>query len=456
MTIETINPNSGAKRESISVTPVKEITNMVAKAHDCQQEWAQLDLSKRCELLQKIAAECTEQSESLAAIMHEEMGKPLDQCIGEVRGYCSGITGEIETMSQAMTCAKDSFEGGTAVVHYLPIGVVAAITPWNFPFGMPWTLLVPALLGGNAVLFKPSEICPGTGIAMAAIFCKFLPDNILQTVVGAGDQGAALANSSVDLITFVGSRETGKKIMETASKRATRVLLEMGGKDPMIVAKDADLDAAARYAAIGSNRNTGQVCVSVERIYVDEAVVSEFTQLVKQYVNQITVGAEEKSESEILNIGPLSNQKQRQHIQSQLKEAVSLGARIEAGGETIDRPGFWMRPAVVTGVTDDMSIMREETFGPVTCIQTVSSLDEAIKFANGTRFGLGASLWTQDQAKAEELALSIESGMVGVNRSFGGSQILLWAGAKESGYGHTGGISGMRNFLQPRTVTIAK
>ena len=426
---------------------------MIERARKAQRLWGDTDFEERARRLRDIAASCAAAAETIGTHIHEEMGKPLDQAIGEVKAYCSGMDGSIKTMRQALTPDREAFAGGETAVHYVPLGVAAVITPWNFPFGMPWTLLVPNLLAGNTVIFKPTEIAPRTGIAMADIFAEHLPPDVLSTVIGAGEIGAALTASEVDLIGFVGSRETGKRIMKTAAERATRVLLEMGGKDPMIVADDADLDAAALYAARGANRNSGQVCVSVERIYVDKKVAPEFTKKVAAAMERITIGPENKTDDELLNIGPFASERQMNHVLKQLQDAKSAGAEV-VGGERLDRPGFWMRPALVTGVNHDMAIMRDETFGPVTCIETVDDMDEAIAKANATRFGLAATLWSNGKATA--LAPKIEAGMIGVNRSFGGSNIGLWAGAKESGYGHTGGVSGMRNFLQPRTITTAK
>lgn len=455
MSIDVVNPHTGQVRETIETSDMDALPAWLDRSRKAQNSWAKTPFHQRCDALRAIADACDAEADVIALHIHEEMGKPLRQAVGEIKGYTSTIEGSISSMERALQIDEEKFEGATTQVHYLPIGVVAVITPWNFPFGMPWTLLIPSLLGGNSVIFKPTEIAPRTGIEMAKIFNRFLPPDVLQIVLGAGAEGSALSNADVDLIAFVGSRDTGKKIMQAASRRATRVLLEMGGKDPMIVAKDADLDKAAQYAAQASNRNTGQVCVSVERIYVEKEVAEEFTQNVLRHLKRISVGTETVSD-ELLNMGPLASERQLDHVENQLRAAREAGATIHGEGRRLARDGFWMRPTLVTGVNSDMAIMRDETFGPVTCIEAVDSLEEAIARANDTRFGLAATLWTGNRERARDVALQLESGMVGINRSFGGSSIGLWAGTKESGYGHTGGVSGMRSFLQPRTITQAE
>ena len=305
MGLITINPNNGRQFADLKQTPIEELPKMLEDAKVAQKNWASKSFAQRSELLRAIALECEQNANDLGQLMHSEMGKPVEQAIGEVKAYCSGMGTSIKDMGLALKPAVDEFATGTTTVHYLPLGVAAIITPWNFPFGMPWTLLVPALLGGNAVLFKPSEICPQTALEMSKIFEKHLPKNTLQTIIGAKDHGVALVDQHVDLVAFVGSRNAGKAILKKASERATRVLLEMGGKDPMIVTPGANIEAAAKFAATASMRNTGQVCVSVERIYVHTDIAAEFVTALKANIEKISVGPENSSQADLLNLGPL-------------------------------------------------------------------------------------------------------------------------------------------------------
>ncbi len=450
MQIQPINPNDGKALDPITSTPTERIGEFVAKAAEAGKAWAELAYGDKREIFRRIAADFEARCESIAKLMHAEMGKPLSQAKSELLHTTANISQVIDTMEKALQPDLLDFEGGRTTVHYVPLGVAAVITPWNFPFAMPLSLLLPALLAGNTVVFKPSEITTYTGLALAEIMMQHLPADVLQVVVGDGVQGRAMVTSDVDLIAFVGSRAVGKEIMQQASRRTCRIILELGGKDPMIVGKDADLDKAAQFAVVGSLRNSGQVCCAVERIYVEKEACQPFLEKVTEKVQEVSVGDEVENR---LCIGPMASKKQLEHVLKQIEAAVGSGATLHAGGKQISRDGYFIEPTVLSGLTPEMAIMREETFGPVVCIQTVDSVDEGIELANNTRYGLAASIWMGNQAEAEKQALRLQAGLVGVNRSFGGAPGTPWAGAKESGFGHTGGVSGMRSFLQPRSIT---
>lgn len=445
-----INPNTGKNNQSVEKTDPKTIAEMTRTSRLAQNEWSQISFAEKKELFNKIADEFKSQAETIAKLIQDDMGKPFESAKGEVLAYAGGISGYFDTMEEALKPTKLKSKNALTHVHYVPHGVCAIITPWNFPFGMPWTLLVPALLGGNTVLFKPSEIALHTGIAIFKVLEKHLPQNVIQLIVGDGAQGSAMVSGEIDFVGFVGSQGVGKSIRKETTDRMARLLLELGGKDPMIVGKDADLEKATSYAVNGSLRNTGQVCVSVERILVDKTIETEFIAKSVELTSKVEVAAEKTEE---LNLGPMSSQKQMDHVLKQLKSAEAAGAKIHIGGKRIDRPGFFLEPTVISNVDQSMEIMTDETFGPVVCIQGVDNLDEAVRIANDTRYGLAATLWMKDESEAAKIALKIESGLIGINRSFGGNADTPWTGAKESGFGHSGGVSGMRTFLQPRSIT---
>jgi acyl-CoA reductase-like NAD-dependent aldehyde dehydrogenase len=327
---------------------------------------------------------------------------------------------------------------------------VAVITPWNFPLSMPEAMFGPALLAGNTVVRKPSEVTPLSGALLHRLIAESLPAGVIELVQGADEVGKSLVAADVQMVAFVGSQAVGRSIMQTAGRDLKRLVLELGGKDPMVVLEDADLERAAEFAVNGSFRNAGQVCVSVERIYVHEAVADAFEAKVVERAKAYRVGPGTRED---VDMGPMATPAQRDHVLGQLEDARRRGARILAGGHAIPGPGNFMEPTVAASVTDDMALMREETFGPVAAIQRVRDAEEAIAKANATSFGLGATLWCGDPARARTLAARLDAGMVGINRSIGGAPGTPWVGAKQSGFGFIGSPEGIRQFTQTRKIS---
>jgi acyl-CoA reductase-like NAD-dependent aldehyde dehydrogenase len=424
---------------------------MVRRARGAQPEWAALPFAQRAELIRQAGREILDHAAQTAELIQAEMGKLSRHARQEVEWFAKGFERQIANFEAALKPDELPFDGGVTRVHYVPLGVAAVITPWNFPAGMPLSLAVPALLAGNTVVAKPSEYSTRTGLAVLEALRRRVPQDALQIVVGDDEQGRAMVESEVDLIAFIGSREVGKQIMQTASRRACRVILEMGGKCAMVVARDADLAQAARFAARGAFRNTGQVCCAVERIYVERDAAPAFAEAIRAAAREAAVGEDNGTD---MCMGPFCNSTQMEHVEELVKDAVGNGANLVQGGRRLDRPGFWFEPTILTGLRSDMAIMQKETFGPVACVQSVESVEEGIRLANATRYGLTATIWSKDEEAARRLALRLEAGCVGVNRSFGGHPDAPWAGAKESGFGHTGGVSGARQFLQPRSITV--
>jgi succinate-semialdehyde dehydrogenase/glutarate-semialdehyde dehydrogenase len=299
------------------------------------------------------------------------------------------------------------------------------------------------------VVFKPSEETPLSGQAYANALNEVLPDDVLIVVHGADAQGKALVASDVDMIAFTGSREVGKHILREASEGLKRVVLELGGKDPLIVLEDADVEQAADFAAWNSFRNAGQVCVSTERIFVLDSVADAFERALADRAAALRTG----NAREGADIGPMVNRRQRDHVLAQLDAAIASGARILTGG-TAHEDNF-VSPTVLTNVTDDMAVAREETFGPLACVSRVASEDEAVRRANDTPFGLGAVVFGTDPDRASRVARRLTAGMVGINRSAGGAHGTPWVGAKQSGFGYHKGRAGHRQFTQTRVLTHA-
>ena len=315
---------------------------------------------------------------------------------------------------------------------------------------MPSWMLIPALAAGNTVIFKPSEETPLCGQAYADVLNEVLPEDVLIVAHGADDQGKAVVASGVDMIAFTGSRAVGKHILREASGTLTRVVLELGGKDPMIVLEDANLDKAAEFAASNSFRNAGQVCVSTERIFVLDSVAEEFEQTLAELASVMTVG----SGIEGADVGPMVNATQRDHVLGQVEAAVAEGATVLAGGK--GHHDNFVTPTVLADVTGDMEIARAETFGPVACVTRVASVDEAVEMANDTAFGLGAVVFGGDEEATASVARRLTAGMIGINRGVGGASGTPWVGARESGFGFHKSKDGHRQFTQTRVVTLAQ
>jgi len=380
------------------------------------------------------------------------MGKVRPDAEREVRGQTTHMVELAREVAEAIEPLTIPGAQGTTRVVREPHGVVAAITPWNFPVAMPASILVPALVTGNTVVFKPSEHVPLSGERLYRAFAAVLPDGVIELVQGDGSTGAALVESDVDMIGFVGSRDTGIAIMQSASAGLKRLVLELGGKDPLVVFADADLDRAADCAVKHSLRNTGQVCCAVERVYVDERVAAEFEAKVVERAARWTSGSGLDAGA---RMGPLVSAEQRARVAQQVDDAVTRGARCLLGGETPDGEGWFYPATVLSDVDPEAAIARDETFGPVVCLSSFDGSEEAaLALANDTPYGLGASVYTQDPERGARFAAGLRAGQVGVNRYLGGAPGTPWVGARQSGFGFLGGREGHLQFTTPKTITI--
>lgn len=447
--LSSVNPATGAVVGTVRVTPVAEIATVVARARQAQRGWARMSFEERAARLKPAGASMLARLGDLAKLLTDEMGKPLKDATGEIKGCAESFEKFLPEIIEALAPEKLEDENVTTTIYREPMGVCAAITPWNFPVGMPHWTIIPALMAGNAVILKPSEETPLIAQAYADILNETLPKDVLQVVHGAEEQGKALvAAEGVDLIAFTGSRAAGQHILSAAGKGLKRVILELGGKDPMIVLEDADLDAAAKFAVRNSFRNSGQVCVSTERIYVDRKVAVEFEKRVAELAKGLKVGAGTGD----VDLGPMINRRQKEWVTSQVARAKQQGARVVVDGTQAE--GNYVHPTVLSGLDHTMDIMREETFGPVACIATFESVDEAVTLANDTPYGLGACVFGKDESRAADVARRLEAGMIGVNKGCGGAHGSPWVGAKQSGYGWHSGKEGHRQFTVPRVVSL--
>ncbi len=450
-TLESINPATGQPIGSVPVTPVGEIDAVVARAREAQKAWGALSTAERVEMLRPVAKAIEARADEIGDLMTAEMGKPTVEGRGEAAYAASCVPGALNSIMEALAPEHLEDQAVETTLYYDPYGVCGVITPWNFPFLMPQQTVLPALVAGNTVVLKPSEETPLTGQAFADIYNEFLPEGVLQIIHGDGEQGRALVQSDVNLIAFVGSRATGQHILQSAGGGLKRVILELGGKDPMIVLDDADLDEAADFAVFNSFRNCGQVCVSTERIYVEDGIADKFEQAVIKRVGDFVVG---NGAEEGTTHGPMVSTRQKDMVLEQLETAKQQGAVVSCGDTPME--GNFVAPTVLTGLNHDMDIMHAETFGPIACIMRVKDEDEAVTLANDTPYGLGAAVFSGDTDRAANLARRMTAGMIGINKGCGGAKGSPWVGAQQSGYGFHGGTHGHRQFTQVRIVSVPK
>ena len=446
----SVNPATNEPVDSVPVTPVDAIPGIVARAAAAQKDWARKSLEERADILRPIGAKLLEAAERIGTILTREMGKPLAEGIGEVTYAANKWEKEIDEVVEALQPTVLEDDSRLTRLYHDPLGVCGAITPWNFPVLMPHQAVLTGLLAGNTVILKPSEETPLCAQAYCDVINEHLPADLLQVIHGDEKQGKALVQSDVDLIVFTGSKAAGEHILGSASNGLKRVILELGGKDPMVVLKDADIDAAVEFGVRNAFRNAGQVCVSTERIYVDDAIHDEF---VERFIAKTAELEQGDGMTEGVNIGPMISADQKALVVKQLNEAIADGAQVVHGGGEMD--GNFVPLTILTGLSHDMRIMNDETFGPIACIQKTASDEEAIELANDTPYGLGACVFGEVE-HATQVARHIEAGMVGVNSGCGGATGSPWVGAKHSGYGFHSGPLGHRQFCQVRTVSVPK
>ena len=449
---ERLSSYNPATHEVIGSVPIHgpaEVDAIVARAKVAAERWAQLSLAARREELTAFRKALAAHADELADLLHRENGKPEIEALTEVMmalGHVQHAGACAEAALAPRRVSAGLLANFRATISYHPVGVVGVIGPWNYPLFTPMGSIAYALAAGNAVVWKPSELTPLIAVKVAEIAAQSLaqPD-LLQVVTGAGPTGAALARSAVDKIAFTGSAATGRRVMIAAAERLTPVLLELGGKDPMIVAEDADLGKAAEACVYGALTNAGQACISVERVYVADAVHDRFVDEVVKQVRNLKVGGDDG------HLGAITSDAQIAIIKDHLEDAVAKGAKVLTGGPAAIS-GSYVQPTVLTDVDHRMKVMTEETFGPVIPIKRVGSVDEAVQLANESKYGLGSSVFAGKAARA--IADRLRAGMTSVNSvmAFAGIPSLPFGGIGDSGFGRIHGDEGIREFTRIKST----
>ncbi len=454
-TLSISNPATGTLIAELPADDAASVATKVGRARAAQPAWAARPLAERKAAIVRFRAQVVAELETLAATLTAEVGKPIAQSRNELNGFLARIDFFVAEV-EASTADENVFAGAgmTERIGHEPLGVVANISAWNYPYFVGGNVFVPALLTGNAVLYKPSEFATLTGLHIDRLLhaCG-VPDDAFITVVGAGAVGAALVGQQVDGVFFTGSAATGERIAVAVGPRMIRLQLELGGKDPTYVADDADPKAAAESLADGAMYNTGQSCCSVERIYVHERIHDAFVAAFLDTVAGFRIG---DPAADGTYIGAITRSPQIGVLEEQVADALARGAELRTGGKRIDKVGNWFEPTVFTGVNHDMLLMREESFGPIIGIQKVKGDDEALALMNDTRYGLTAGMFTRDEARAAKLLSKVNAGSVYWNCCDRVSPRLPWSGHGDSGVGVTLSRYGIQTFTRPKAWHLRK
>jgi acyl-CoA reductase-like NAD-dependent aldehyde dehydrogenase len=457
--IISVNPATGETLRRFDSATDTEVHAAVARARAGQPAWNETGIRRRVAVLREFQRLLLQRKSEVAMLITREAGKPLVESL---------LTEVLVVLDAARFCIENAFafsreqpvpHGSLAMkmragrIFREPYGVVGIISPWNYPLSIPATESLSALVTGNAVVLKPSELTSLCALELASLLHEAgVPKDVFQVIVGDGSTGAALLQAEIDKLVFTGSVATGKRVAQAAASRLLPVVLELGGKDPMLVLDDADVEIASSGAVWGAFVNCGQACLSVERCYVHRSLYDAFLDACVRKTKQLRVGNGIDPQTDV---GPLIHERQLRIVESQIEDARRHGARVLTGGSRLPELGLnFYAPTVLAGVTHTMQIMREETFGPVLPVMPFDTDEEAIRLANDSDYGLAASIWTRDRARGESLARHIQAGTVMVNDAvvcFGISE-APHGGVKASGIGRTHGRFGLEEMVRIKHV----
>jgi acyl-CoA reductase-like NAD-dependent aldehyde dehydrogenase len=438
------------------------VARTVERARAAQPGWDALGFEGRAEAMRDLRSWFVANRKRVIDTLVAEGGKtPEDALLADVWYICDSLGFWAKKASsyladERVRSGSPFMLGKRIFVRYRPAGVVGVIGPWNYPLTNTFGDGIPALMAGNSVVLKPSEITPLTSLLVAEGAAAIgLPDGVLSVATGGGETGAALIDN-VDMVMFTGSSRTGKKIMARAAERLIPVSLELGGKDPMIVLSDADLERAANMAVQWAMSNSGQICQAVERVYVEEPVYEEFVTRVIDKVGKLRQGA--PGAVGTVDVGAMTFPPQVEIVERHVRDAVEKGAQVRVGGKRVQGPGRFFEPTVLTGVDHSMDVMRDETFGPVLPIMRVRDADEAVTLANDTRYGLNSAVFTKDLAKGEAVARRLDAGNACVNDALINylAHEAPFGGTGESGIGVRHGPQGIRKYCSQQTILVTR
>jgi succinate-semialdehyde dehydrogenase / glutarate-semialdehyde dehydrogenase len=446
------NPADGSQLGTYQAHTGEQIEQALQRAHDAFLSWRARPVAERAGLLTALASTLRSRKDELARLASQEMGKPIKESEAEVEksaSFCEYYAEHAESL-----LASRTIEGGAQenYVRFEPIGAVLAVMPWNFPYVQVFRFAPPALAAGNVALLKHASNVPGCAVAIEELFTQAgFPEGVFQTLlVGTGEVEAILSDDRVAGVALTGSDRAGSQVAAIAGRALKRSVMELGGSDPFVVLEDADLEAAALAGCRGRNINAGQACIASKRFIVVDAVADEFEEKLVAAVAKLKVGDPLDPSTDV---GPMARRDLVEGLERQVQESRDAGAELVVGGFD-DGPGCFVSPIVLTGVTPEMPVFTEETFGPVAAVTRAANEDEAIALANDSQYGLGASVWTNDQDRARRVAEQIEAGMVFVNSIVFSDARLPFGGKKRSGYGRELGEFGIHEFVDVKSIAL--
>jgi succinate-semialdehyde dehydrogenase/glutarate-semialdehyde dehydrogenase len=460
--IEVVNPATEELVDTVPAASPEDVELAVETAKRALREWSATDVEKRAAVLGQAASLIEERASELAAILTSEQGKPIAEARGEVTHLAHGVHYYAEAATKVRGSYQDlpsAFGPAYGMVIRRPIGVCAAITPYNFPLTLLGTKVAPALAAGNTVVAKPAATTPLSTLAVAALFAEAgVPDGVLNVVTGLGSTigDALVSHPDVRRVAFTGSTKVGRHVAEIAAPQMKRLTLELGGSDPVIVCADADVDAAVKAVIIGRYWNAGQACLGCKRVFVHDSVFDDFvSQLVERVKRYEPGNGTVKAEKPRLRMGPIHTQAGRNELLEQLEDGVAKGGEVLCGGGTGESDkGWFLEPAVVSEPGAGSRLETEEVFGPVLPVFRYTDFDEVIGRANDTSYGLGSSIWTRDVRNIHRAAQEIESGMTWVNQIHYGYDELPFGGVKDSGFGKEHGLEALDGYVELKSVVV--
>jgi aldehyde dehydrogenase len=447
--ISTINPATGEEIAKYTPMDKEQVFQLVGKAKRAFPEWKK-DYEKRRSYIYNLVEYLKKNKMELAKVATSEMGKTIKESSGEVEKCAWALEYYADNGDSLLADEVLNTDARKSFLTFEPLGVIGSIMPWNFPYWQALRFAAPCLMAGNVIVMKSSRVTMQSGIEIEKAFAESgMPDGIFQTVVGSVESANHLIDSDVNAVTFTGSTGAGAKVGQRAAMNLKKCVLELGGSDPFIVLDDAIIEKAAEGAVKGRFINCGQSCVASKRFFVGKNIAEEFIELFIKKTSQLKVGDPALIETDV---GPLANKDGLETISGIVEDAKEKGAEILLGGSKIDRKGYFYQPTILTNVKPNMRIATEETFGPVAPITIVENESEAVKLANNTEFGLGASIWTKDLAKAEKMSRRIESGIVSVNNVVLSDPRIPFGGIKHSGFGRELSRYGILEFVNIKSV----
>jgi acyl-CoA reductase-like NAD-dependent aldehyde dehydrogenase len=450
--MDVINPALGKVFARCPAAGKAELDEAVVAARRAFASWKKTSYAERAEYVRKLAAALREHQDALAELLTREQGKPLGQSVAEIDRGAAQSEGMVGIEIPVETLIDN--EQSHIELRYRPLGVVGIITPWNAPVNLALGPLVSALYTGNTVVLKPSPYTPLTTLKLGEVLKDVFPAGVVNILAGGDELGQWMTeHADIDKISFTGSVATGKKVLASAAGTLKRVTLELGGNDPAIIMEDVDPKAIAKKVFFASFVNSGQVCMAIKRIYAHEKIYDALCDALVEEAKNAKVG---NGLDEGTQLGPIQNKMQYDKVVDIIAATKKSGARFLTGGEIPSGPGYFIPPTLVTDVDESSRIVREEQFGPIVPILKYSDLDDAIRRANDTRFGLSGSVWTSDPTRGAEIAAQLEVGTAWVNQHRATSAFVPFGGAKESGYGRQYSVLGLKGYMEPEVVSVAK